>query len=90
MRFLVIGEFDESLPFDTRSEEYRRTVEVLGDWERRGVVERYELFNDRFGGIVILSAASHEEAEALLEQLPFVDFDTFSLQIRELVDQSGA
>lgn len=89
MRFLVIGEFDESLPFDTRSDEYRRTVEVLGDWERRGVVERYELFSDRFGGIVILSAGSYEEAEALLEQLPFVDFDTFSLQIHELVDQPG-
>lgn len=89
MRFLVIGEFDESLPFDTTSDEYSRTVEVLNEWERRGVVERYELFSDRFGGMVILSADSHEEAEDLLEQLPFVDFDTFSLQIRELVDQSG-
>lgn len=90
MRFLVIGEFDESLPFDTTSDEYSRTVDVLGDWERRGVVERYELFSDRFGGLVILSADSHEAAEELLEQLPFVDFDTFSLQIRELVDQSGS
>jgi len=90
MRFLVIGEFEGPPDFDDTSETYADTLDVLRDWEAKGIVDRYELFSDRFGGIVIFRADDHEAAEALLEQLPFVEFDGFTLQMHELVDRRTA
>lgn len=89
MRFIVTGEFDEGVEMTNELlDAYVRAIELLRKWQAEGIVESYEFFADRIGGYAVYRAASHEALEEILESVPLLDFDPFTLTIAELLDAS--
>lgn len=89
MRYLVTGEFDGRIEAsDDVLEAFTRTTELMTQWRGAGIIESYEFFEGELGGCAVFVASDLAELEAMLEQLPIVEHDSFTLDVRPLVEKT--
>lgn len=87
VRFYVAGVVHDGVELDEeRLDFYAETLETLRKWHSEGIVESYEFFADRMGGIAIFVTEDIEELQSLLDTLPLVGEDGFTLHVSELVE----
>ncbi|MCC7076290.1 MAG: hypothetical protein IT198_04115 [Acidimicrobiia bacterium] len=87
MRFFVAGWFDTAVALEEeRVEDYATSMEMLRKWHEEGVVQSFEFFSDRLGGMAIFEVADVDELQRLLDLVPLVDEDAFALSMAELFD----
>ncbi len=87
---MVIGEFEDSLDVtEDMIAAFARTTEIMHTWRESRTVESFEFFDGELGGCAIFVADDLGALEAVLEELPIVGDDAFSLTVKPLVDQSA-
>jgi hypothetical protein len=87
VRFLVIGEFDENVTVDSGLiDAFTRTVAKLRGWQDSGIVEQFEFFQGALGGCAFFATNDLAALEQLLEGLPVIEHDAFTLTVHPLLD----